>query len=96
MIFQVIYATATQLKIVEQTTLNEEQPEGFENALCLLPIVRPEQASLKRTPWLIEGWVQAEGTTILSGRYKSLKSFFARQIALSVASGVDFGQGGSV
>ena len=88
--FEIVYATSSETTTVQQPTLNEEPPQGFENGVCLLPVVRPEEARLSPTPWLVEGWVRSEGTTILSGPYKSLKSFFGRQLALSIASGTPF------
>jgi len=88
--FSIVYATPTTSRIIEQPTLDEAPPEGFENAVCLLPAVRPEQADLEPTPWLIDGWLRAGGVTILSGQAKNLKSYLSRQIALSVASGRPF------
>jgi len=89
-LWEVIYATPSDTTTIKQTTLNDDPPEGFEESVCLLPLVRPEDARIERTPWLIESWLRLEGTTILSGQYKSLKSFFGRQLALSIVTGLPF------
>lgn len=88
--WEVLYATPSNTTTIKQTTLDDDPPKGFEGGVCLLPLVQPEDARIERTPWLITDWLRLEGTTILSGQYKSLKSFFARQLALSVTSGLPF------
>jgi AAA domain len=87
---QVIYATPTQVITVGQDTTADKPPSGFEGGVALLPLVNPQRAGIERTPWLVEGWLRAGGVTILSARYKSLKSYFARQLAISIAAGHPF------
>src|SRR3990172_12728195 len=86
----VTYATASDSTMVEQSMLTESPPPGYEGSVALLPVVHPHSAMITPTPWLVDGWLRLGGTTILSGRYKSLKSFIARQFALSVAGGLPF------
>jgi len=87
---EVIYATPTQATRVSQPTLEDKPPTGYEGGVTLLPLVDPQKAGIEPTPWLVEDWLRLGGVTILSARYKSLKSFLARQLALSVASGLPF------
>lgn len=88
--WDVLYATPSNTTTIKQATLDDDPPKGFEGGVCFLPLVRPEDARIERTPWLIADWLRLEGTTILSGRYKSLKSYVGRQLALSIASGLPF------
>lgn len=82
--WDVIYATPCNSTTIPRQSFSEPPPPAFAGGITLLPLVDPDEAGIKPTPWLVEGWLRAEGVTILSGRYKSLKAFIARQLALSI------------
>ena len=88
--WEVLYATGSRVEAVQQATLCESPPKGFANGVCLLPVVPPGEAQIKPTPWLVQGWIKLKRIAVLSALYKSLKSYLARQLALSVASGLPF------
>ena len=88
--YEVLYATRSRVETVQQTTLSESPPNGFTNGVCLLPVVPPDEAGIKPTPWLVQGWIKLKRLAVLSSMYKSLKSYVARQLALCIASGLPF------
>ncbi len=88
--YEVLYVTRLRVEAVQQTTLSESPPKGFTNGVCLLPVVPPDEAGIKPTPWLIDRWIRLGRITVLSALYKGLKSYMARQLALCVASGLPF------
>lgn len=87
---EIIYANSVQAISVNQPTLTQKPPKGFESGVAALPVRDPAKAGVDQTPWLVQDWLRAGGVTILSARYKSLKSYLARQLAISIASGRPF------
>ncbi len=88
--FDVLYADTTATQTVQQSTLDYQPPQGLRGSLYLIPVVAPKRVRLKPTPWAVDGWFRAGGVALLSGRYKSHKSYVARQVAISVVTGRPF------